>query len=96
MTGAIDRRSSFFFQDKTRRREGGLFIVSVFAEVARGQLPQPVIMFPCKGCGRDAERNEERGSKKALAKVQCCVRFGRGKIPKVKERNQAGFPDAGA
>lgn len=55
MAGTIDRRSSFFFQDKTRKGGGGIF--SVFAEVARGQLPQPVIMFPPKGCGTDAERN---------------------------------------
>lgn len=60
MAGTIDRRSIFFFQDKTRKMgggggKGGIF--SVFAEVARGQLPQPVMMFLPKGCGRDAERN---------------------------------------
>lgn len=50
---------SFSFKTKLERGgeggRGGIF--SVFAEVARGQLPQPVMMFLPKGCGRDAERN---------------------------------------
>lgn len=46
---------AFSFKTKLERGGGGIF--SVFAEVARGQLPQPVIMFPPKGCGTDAERN---------------------------------------
>jgi len=47
MAGVTDRRSSFCFEEEAGEREGGtFFVVSVFAELERGQLPQSVVMLP--------------------------------------------------